>query len=132
MADESYQALLPVKSASTEAAEIKPLNEGDREVMEALREVLLKHNATDRFGITLIHSHFATDDDETLLETSDSANRTMTIRPHKGRLPDGTIETAWRFAKTRLGPIGMLGCRGEWYWDHSTNPPTYRYRHWAS
>lgn len=132
MADESYQALLPVKSASTEAAEIKPLNESDREVMEALREVLLKHNATDRFGITLIHSHFATDEDEMLLETNDSTTRTITIRPHKGHLPDGTVETAWRFAKTRPGPIGMLGCRGEWYWDHSTNPPTYRYRHWAS
>ena len=131
MADEAYQALLQIKSTSPESAEIKPLNESDREVMEALREVLLKHDAIERFGITLLHNHFPTGEDETLIETSDSANRTMTIRPHKGKLPDGTVETAWRFARTRPGAVGMLACRGEWYLDHSTNPPTYRYRHWA-
>jgi hypothetical protein len=110
--------------------DIKPLNEGDRDVMEALREVLIKHNAIDRFGITLLHEHFQIGEDEILLETNHRADRSMTIRPHKGT-PEGTIETAWRFTRERSGPVGFLRCRGEWYWDHSTTPPTYSYRHWS-
>lgn len=132
MAEEPPPSLLPIQRTPARSNGIAPLNEGDSAVMEALRRVLIEHGAIDRFGITLLHSHFDLDEDEALLEESDAEQRLTTIRPHKGLLPDGFVETAWRFSPASSGPQAFLGCRGEWYWDYSTNPPTYRYRHWGA
>ncbi|WP_146992459.1 hypothetical protein [Bradyrhizobium macuxiense] len=106
--------------------QVVPLNESDGAVFEALRNVLIKHDATDRFGITLLHSHFPLDNDETLLESTDDVNRVIQIAPHRGALPKDAVETAWRFTKASAAPIAMQAC--EWYWDYSTNPPTQRHR----
>src|SRR3990172_9207208 len=48
-----------------------------------LRDVLKKHNALNRFGITLLHKHFDVADDEIMLETTDVENKTLHMRPVK-------------------------------------------------
>jgi len=50
-----------------------------------LRDVLKKHNALDRFGITLLHKHFDIADDEIMLETTDVENKKFHMRPVKAK-----------------------------------------------
>ena len=62
---------------------VEPLAAEDELCLQEVREVLDKHNRLNRFGITLLHSHFPVSDDETLVEECDEANRTLTIKPVK-------------------------------------------------
>jgi hypothetical protein len=78
--------------------EILPLNSNDNTCLEELKSVLQKHNALDRFGITLLHKHFEMEDDEILLEECDEESRTLILRPVKQDSRDNvkSIETNWR------------------------------------
>ena len=81
-----------------EIDEAEPLSEKDKPLVDELIAVLRKHGALDRLGITLLHQHFPIGEDETLLETTDHATRTQTIRPIKTtELADLDYkETSWR------------------------------------
>jgi hypothetical protein len=48
------------------------LGDRDRAVMDEVREVLAKHGALGRFGLTLLHSHFEVAHDEVLAESAAS------------------------------------------------------------
>lgn len=61
----------------------KVLKSNGEEWFYELRDVLKKHNALDRFGITLLHKHFDVADDEIMLETTDVGNRTLHMQPIK-------------------------------------------------
>jgi hypothetical protein len=78
--------------------EAKPLDPLDKPLMDELVTVLRKHNALDRFGITLLHQHFPIPDDEVLVENVDTKTRTQTIRPlKKAELAQlNYTETSWR------------------------------------
>jgi len=78
--------------------EVEPYNDKDKPVFDEIIEVLKKHNALDRFGLTLLHQHFDVPDDEVLIETTDVETRVQTIQPMKIKDVDAsvTIETAWR------------------------------------
>ncbi len=78
--------------------EVECLNEKDIPVMKELHDVLKKHGALNRFGITLMHQHFEIAEDEVLLETTDIENRVQMIQPVKKHIVDNLegIETAWR------------------------------------
>ncbi|MGA2741092.1 MAG: hypothetical protein ABSG65_27080 [Bryobacteraceae bacterium] len=75
-------------------AEVKPIGDGDADCLEEVRLVLLKHNCLSRFGVSLLHSHFALDDDEIMLETTDLDKREHWVRPVKRSFFDGTGVTA--------------------------------------
>ena len=56
--------------------EVIPLSEKDDELIQELVAVLRKHNALDRFGLTLLHQHFDIGDDEVMVESTDIEART--------------------------------------------------------
>ncbi|MCH8549477.1 MAG: hypothetical protein LAT80_11420 [Balneolaceae bacterium] len=62
-------------------ADVKPIDESDAECLEDIRQVLIKHDRLERFGVSLLHSHFELHDDEILLETTDLEKREHWVRP---------------------------------------------------
>lgn len=64
-------------------SEVKAFDNEDYACFRDLRDVLKKHNALERFGITLIHRHFDIADDEMLVEFTDIEKRELLIKPVK-------------------------------------------------
>ena len=80
--------------------EIEPLGPSDEACLQELRNVLDRHGALERFGITLLHDHFSLSEDEMLIEECDEQTRTLTIQPVSTSedAEDGeVIQTNWRF-----------------------------------
>jgi hypothetical protein len=73
----------------------------DEQCFRELRDVLKKYDALDRFGLTLLHSHFDVADDEVMLETTDVDARTHLVRPVKrASLNDEAYSiTNWKLAE---------------------------------
>lgn len=69
----------------------------DSALFEEIRQVLRKHQALGKYGICLLHKHFDVEADEVLLETCDSKNRTLTIRPIPQRsiTDHSVVQTVW-------------------------------------
>ncbi len=63
--------------------DVRPIDESDAACLEEIRQVLEKHGALSRFGLTLLHSHFDLADDELMLETTDQQKREHRVRPVK-------------------------------------------------
>lgn len=104
--------------------DIEPLSNLDSEVLRDLREVLIKHNAVDRFGITLIHKHFDVADNEQLVEFTDIKNRRLVIEPISAKDTLETIETTWRFSMaSSSGPHPLTVCLTRCYYDPKATPP---------
>jgi hypothetical protein len=61
--------------------DVSPISEEDSVLMEEISATLRRHGALDRFGVTLLHSHFPVADDEILVESCDVVGRTLTIQP---------------------------------------------------
>jgi len=78
--------------------EASPLGDNDKPLVNELVSVLRKHNALDRFGLTLLHQHFPISDDEVLVESVDVEARMQSIQPlKKTELSDlNYTETSWR------------------------------------
>lgn len=78
--------------------EVIPRSDCDQALFRDLHEVLERHGALRRFGITLLHQHFPIADDEILLETTDREAREHLIQPvKKSSLADlQVVETSWR------------------------------------
>ena len=70
----------------------------DEACLRDIREVLSRHNRLDRFGVMLLHQHFAVADDEIMVEECDEVNRVLRSTPRK-RADLGqtkSIQTNWR------------------------------------
>jgi hypothetical protein len=76
---------------------VKPLTQSDLVLLKEIRQVLAKHGALERFGVTLQHQHFELADDEVMVESADVENRVQTIRSMKRSQATSVIETAWIF-----------------------------------
>jgi len=78
--------------------EVEPLQAEDMECLREIRDVLVKHNRLNRFGVSLLHGHFGMASDECLVEVCDPEKRTLMIRPIKRSNLAGrhVIETNWR------------------------------------
>ncbi|GHH89114.1 hypothetical protein GCM10018793_70980 [Streptomyces sulfonofaciens] len=87
--------------------EVEPFSEKDQPCFEEVREVLKKHGALSRFGLTLLHQHFDMADNEVLLETTDVENRVQTLTVKKKSDLDSVLETAWRLDSHEI----LTGCR---------------------
>ncbi len=101
---------------SPDLTDIEPVGDRDRACLEEVRAVLARHGYLDRFGLTLLHDHFALDDSELLVETCDHDLRTLTIAPE---VVDGAdsefrlIATNWRFSPEGdviAGLVCKVGC----------------------
>jgi hypothetical protein len=64
-------------------ADVKPIDDADAACLEDIRQVLLKHSALSRFGVSLLHRHFELNDDELMMETTDVDRREHWVRPVK-------------------------------------------------
>ncbi len=80
--------------------EVRPIDQHDHSVLMELRDVLLKHDAMSRFGVTLVHRHFDLQEGEVVVESTDIPNRRQTIEVKaalevlgRGRI----LETQWVF-----------------------------------
>ena len=78
--------------------DVAPLSADDHACIEEVKAVLAKHGKLERFGISLLHSHFPVAEDEMLIEYSDDAKRELTIRPVPTSELEGSQikETNWR------------------------------------
>ena len=89
---------------------VRPKTEADDPLFKKLAAVLAEEGALNRFGVTLLHTHFPIREGETLLETTDRDAREQLIRPVPvSDLDDQKhLETSWR-----LGPQGevRLACQ---------------------
>lgn len=101
--------------------QVVPRSETDQPLFDELYEVLKRHNALKRFGVTLLHQHFDMSPDEVLLETTDKTDRTQLIQPiPKAELANlDHIETSWRLD---AGPIPVMGCICIKMGDHTHLP----------
>lgn len=64
-------------------ADMAPVGADDTACLNDVRDVLVKHGCLERFGVSLLHSHFDLGDDEILLETTDVEKREHWVRPVK-------------------------------------------------
>jgi hypothetical protein len=79
--------------------DVHKLDDTDAECLREIRAILARHKKLERFGVTLVHSHFHIDDDEILVETVERETRTLTVRPIKRTEAGKTVETAWSLAE---------------------------------
>ena len=78
--------------------DVEQINSTDYAVLDELRSILIKHNYTDRFGITLLHKHFDLSENEVLMERTDTEARIsiLSVEPINDS-SQKTIETMWKF-----------------------------------
>lgn len=114
----------PMQWASTkDIEEVEPVSDKDAEIFRELREVLVKHNAVDRFGVTLIHKHFDLAENEQLVEFTDLEKRWLMIKPVSDSEALNTIETSWRFSTEPEGPrYVMANCVGRCFSNPNSTP----------
>ena len=84
---------------------VTPISTADDAVFAEIRAVLDRHNALNRFGVTLLHEHFEIADDEILLESCDPVSRTLVTRPVKkvDFAGEQLLETNWTLDE----PLGV-------------------------
>lgn len=79
--------------------DVRPVGSADGEVLEELRQVLLRHNMTDRFGVFLLHKHFDIAAEEVAVEYTDVEERVsrVVVEPKTSSSQERLIQTMWRF-----------------------------------
>ncbi len=91
--------------------------------MEEVRSVVAKRGALDRFGLTLLRSHFVLAPEEVLVETLDLGTRTLTVRPvPASELRSGElVPTSWDLDHGGAEPVcGTYGHRAREF--HACGP----------
>ncbi|MCX5381588.1 hypothetical protein [Streptomyces sp. NBC_00091] len=78
--------------------EAQGLGPSDAEFVRDLVGVLEKHGNLDRFGLCLLHDHFPLAADEVMVETNDSATRTLHAHVEKKGRTRHVKPSQWRFA----------------------------------
>ena len=82
-------------------ADVPRLGDADYECLNAIRDVLVQHNAIGRFGVHLVHKHFDVAPDEVLVEYTNVEARTLNCQVEKRttEVADSgkRIETMWSF-----------------------------------
>ncbi|MDK9498788.1 hypothetical protein QEZ40_003993 [Streptomyces katrae] len=78
--------------------EAEGLGPSDAAFVQDLVDVLEKHGNLDRFGLCLLHDHFPLAADEVIVETNDSATRTLHAHVEKTGRTRHVKPSQWRFA----------------------------------
>ena len=78
--------------------DVKPFSDEDKQCFTELQEVLERHGALQRFGISLLHTHFPIHEGEVLVEECDEETRTLKLMPMKrsGINEETLMQTNWR------------------------------------
>jgi hypothetical protein len=84
-----YAVLPDIDSPTMEA-----LDDKDWACLDEIGELLIAKGANDRFGITLLHSHFPIGDNEIMVEKPNPSERTFTLRPLEGFAAGGDDHVA--------------------------------------
>jgi len=88
--------------------EVRPLDASDGTCLAELAAVLARHGKAGRFGVSLLHRHFALEEGERLVELIDAEHRTLTARPCKtDELPEA-VPSMWQL--TSEGPQAIFWC----------------------
>lgn len=93
--------------------DVDPINEKDYQILEEMRQLLVKHGYTERFGVCLLHKHFELGDGEYAVEYSDSDARMSTVvaEKHDRQPEEGFIQTMWKFGNTiHAGTVCQAFC----------------------
>ncbi|TWB15529.1 hypothetical protein FBZ89_114123 [Nitrospirillum amazonense] len=90
---------------------VEPIGEGDTECLKEMYAVLKRHGKAARFGVTLLHKHFAMGDDEVLLEHTDPATRRLVLQPAKVDSPEvgRSMQTSWMLTEDQ-GAVTNTAC----------------------
>jgi len=99
-------AMLP----DIDAADAGKITNDDQACLGEIGDCLLRTGAHSRFGATLLHSHFPTDDDEILLEEVQTEANSISLRPVRAK-PWGLSATNVCFddADARGGGLRLVG-----------------------
>ena len=91
-------AIATAHSGLLDIDEVKPLSDDDKQCIAELKDVLERHGALQRFGVTLLHNHFPVYEGEVLVEECDEEARTLTLKPmSRESLNEGALmQTNWR------------------------------------
>lgn len=85
-----------VYSGLPDIKDVVPRGPADDALMAEIAGVLNRHGAIDRFGVTLLHTHFPIHDGEIMLEETDETLRVQKLSPVPKHEAVGGIETSWR------------------------------------
>lgn len=99
--------------------DVKPVGDEDAECLAELRSVLEKHGRLDRFGVTLLHSHFAVNEDEVLLEYSDPKSRRLSTEVVPASATGTSVQTQFRFMNS--GSKTLMWCTQQCHKDVQGN-----------
>lgn len=102
--------------------DVKTICEEDYDVLQEIRDVLLRRGYQDRLGVCLLHKHFELQPGEAALEESDEAARISTIRVVPENIAKEAMETAWSFssdADIQAGRKCRIYCQGFGQTGHS-------------
>jgi len=94
------------------------ISDEDRRIMSEVKDVLERNSAVDRFGVTLLHSHFDLAADELLVETVDTKNRTLQIKvvsPSVAADADELVPTSWRLDGPEPVPLSYCWRSGDFH-----------------
>jgi hypothetical protein len=72
-------AIATAHSGLLDIDEVKPLSDDDKQCIAELKDVLERHGALQRFGVTLLQNHFPVYEGEVLVEECDEEARTLTL-----------------------------------------------------
>lgn len=87
-------------AAMPDVDSVEPRNAADEAIFKEVRDVLERHGAIHRFGLTLIHRHFELKPGEVIFESTDVESRRQIIEPRLAEevLKSGKVlETQWVF-----------------------------------
>jgi hypothetical protein len=73
---------------------MRTLDDSDWACLDEIGELLIAKGANNRFGVTLLHSHFPISDNEILVEQPCLSERTFTLRPLEDRAAGGNDHVA--------------------------------------
>lgn len=95
--------------------DVSPIGDSDFDVLSKIKDVLVEHGCTNRFGVCLLHKHFEVGDDEVAVEyTNPEARISKIVVEERSQQPaNNTIQTMWRFqedGRTRLGTVCVQVC----------------------
>lgn len=92
---------------------VSPISERDEHILAEIQSVLERHQALNRFGVTLIHRHYELNEGEIVLESTDIERRQqiVEVRSEAEVLAEGNvISTQWVFDASRNGMACKLYC----------------------
>lgn len=79
--------------------DVKEYSKEDEALFKEIKEVLKKYNVLDKFGITLLHTHFLVKKDEIMVEHYNPEDKTQLTKPHPKEDIEklGLVPISWRF-----------------------------------